>query len=30
MHGDEERVPLPALGWGTEYLYRTLAAATAP
>jgi len=25
MHGDDERVPLPALGWGTEYLYRTLA-----
>jgi len=29
MHGDDERVPLPALGWGTEYLYRTLAAVCA-
>jgi len=26
MHGDDERVPLRALGWGTEFLYRTLAA----
>jgi len=25
MHGDDERVPLAALGWGAEYLYRTLA-----
>lgn len=24
MHGDNERVPLSALGWGTEYLYRVL------
>ena len=24
MHGDDERVPLPALGWATEYLYRVL------
>lgn len=24
MHGDDERVPLPALGWGAELLYRTL------
>ncbi|HEX5385130.1 MAG TPA: M20/M25/M40 family metallo-hydrolase [Gemmatimonadales bacterium] len=24
MHGDNERVPVPALGWGTEYLYRVL------
>jgi acetylornithine deacetylase/succinyl-diaminopimelate desuccinylase-like protein len=24
MHGDNERVPLPALGWATEYLYRIL------
>ena len=24
MHGDNERVPLAALGWGTEYLYRVL------
>jgi acetylornithine deacetylase/succinyl-diaminopimelate desuccinylase-like protein len=24
MHGDDERVPLEALGWGAEYLYRTL------
>jgi acetylornithine deacetylase/succinyl-diaminopimelate desuccinylase-like protein len=29
MHGDDERVPLPALGWGTEYLYRTLASVAA-
>jgi acetylornithine deacetylase/succinyl-diaminopimelate desuccinylase-like protein len=27
MHGDDERVPVRALGWGTELLYRTLAAA---
>ena len=26
MHGDNERVPVAALGWGTEYLYRILAA----
>ena len=25
MHGDNERVPVPALGWATEYLYRILA-----
>ncbi len=24
MHGDNERVPIPALGWATEYLYRVL------
>ena len=24
MHGDDERVPLQALGWASEYLYRTL------
>jgi acetylornithine deacetylase/succinyl-diaminopimelate desuccinylase-like protein len=24
MHGDNERVPVSALGWGTEYLYRVL------
>ncbi len=24
MHGDNERVPLRALGWGTEYIYRVL------
>ncbi len=24
MHGDNERVPLPALGWAAEYLYRVL------
>ena len=24
MHGDEERVPIAALGWATEYLYRIL------
>ena len=25
MHGDNERVPVAALGWATEYLYRVLA-----
>lgn len=24
MHGDDERVPVPALGWAAEYLYRIL------
>ncbi|HUF29699.1 MAG TPA: M20/M25/M40 family metallo-hydrolase [Gemmatimonadaceae bacterium] len=24
MHGDNERVPVRALGWGTEYIYRVL------
>jgi acetylornithine deacetylase/succinyl-diaminopimelate desuccinylase-like protein len=24
MHGDNERVPISSLGWGTEYLYRVL------
>ena len=24
MHGDHERVPLPALGWAVEYLDRVL------
>ena len=24
MHGDNERVPVAALGWGTEYLFRVL------
>ena len=24
MHGDNERVPLPALGWAAEYIYRVL------
>ena len=24
MHGDDERVPLQALGWASEFLYRTL------
>jgi acetylornithine deacetylase/succinyl-diaminopimelate desuccinylase-like protein len=24
MHGDDERVPLQALGWASEYLYRAL------
>jgi acetylornithine deacetylase/succinyl-diaminopimelate desuccinylase-like protein len=24
MHGDDERVPIPALGWATEYIYRVL------
>jgi acetylornithine deacetylase/succinyl-diaminopimelate desuccinylase-like protein len=26
MHADNERVPVSALGWGTEYLYRVLSA----
>ncbi|HYW08400.1 MAG TPA: M20/M25/M40 family metallo-hydrolase [Longimicrobium sp.] len=26
MHGDNERVPVAALGWATEYLYRVLRA----
>jgi acetylornithine deacetylase/succinyl-diaminopimelate desuccinylase-like protein len=25
MHGDDERVPVPALGWAAEYVYRVLA-----
>ena len=28
MHGDNERVPVPALGWATEYLYRLLSEVT--
>jgi hypothetical protein len=24
MHGDNERVPIPSLGWAAEYLYRVL------
>ncbi|HEX6041996.1 M20/M25/M40 family metallo-hydrolase [Longimicrobium sp.] len=24
MHGDNERVPVPAIGWATEYIYRVL------
>lgn len=24
MHGDDERVPLASIGWGTEYIYRVL------
>jgi hypothetical protein len=24
MHGDNERVPIEALGWAAEYLYRVL------
>lgn len=24
MHGDNERVPVPALAWATEFIYRTL------
>jgi len=24
MHGDNERVPVAAIGWGTEYIYRVL------
>lgn len=35
MHGDDERVPVAAVGWATEFVYRTLdgvarAGATAP
>ncbi|MEQ1690412.1 MAG: M20/M25/M40 family metallo-hydrolase [Gemmatimonas sp.] len=30
MHGDNERVPVPALGWAAEFLYRTLQRVTAP
>lgn len=29
MHGDNERVPVQALGWATEFLYRTLLSVTA-
>ncbi len=29
MHGDNERVPVLALGWATEFLYRTLERVTA-
>ena len=29
MHGDNERVPVPALGWAAEFLYRTLQRVTA-
>jgi len=25
MHGDNERVPVAALGWAAEFLYRTVA-----
>jgi acetylornithine deacetylase/succinyl-diaminopimelate desuccinylase-like protein len=28
MHGDNERVPIDSLGWGTEYLYRVLVSVT--
>ncbi len=24
MHGDDERIPIAALGWGAEYIYRVL------
>ena len=24
MHGNDERVPIPALGWAAEYVYRVL------
>ncbi len=30
MHGDDERVPLPALSWGAELLYRTLGGVALP
>jgi len=29
MHGDNERVPVPALGWAAEFLYRALLHVTA-
>ena len=29
MHGDDERVPIRAYGWGAEFIYRTLLAVTA-
>jgi hypothetical protein len=29
MHGDNERVPVLALGWAAEFLYRTLERVTA-
>ncbi len=29
MHGDNERVPVPALGWAAEFLFRTLHRVTA-
>lgn len=28
MHGDDERVPVRAFGWGAEFIYRTLRAVT--
>ena len=30
MHGDNERVPIPALGWAAEFIYRTLAGVAIP
>lgn len=30
MHGDNERVPVPALSWGAEFMYRTLARVASP
>jgi acetylornithine deacetylase/succinyl-diaminopimelate desuccinylase-like protein len=30
MHGDNERVPVAALGWAAEFLYRTLQAVSQP
>jgi acetylornithine deacetylase/succinyl-diaminopimelate desuccinylase-like protein len=30
MHGDNERVPISSLGWGTEYLYRVLSTVAMP
>ena len=29
MHGDNGRIPVPALGWAAEFLYRTLQRVTA-
>jgi acetylornithine deacetylase/succinyl-diaminopimelate desuccinylase-like protein len=30
MHGDNERIPVRALGWGAEYLFRVLQTAAGP
>jgi hypothetical protein len=30
MHGDNERVPVPALGWAAEYMFRVMMTVAAP
>jgi acetylornithine deacetylase/succinyl-diaminopimelate desuccinylase-like protein len=30
MHGDNERVPVPSLGWAAEFIYRTLSGVAIP